>query len=128
MAVCSAAAAMPLIVRFPTAESATFEWEAPIEKDLVADFGGSLNAWNAWLTSTQVGTRVTLTIPAGTWVGNRFSWPNTADGPRFVIIEGAGADVTSVKVEMLFTATGSQENGPWPRIASARIGDTTVAL
>ena len=130
MAACSAAAGMPLSVGSPRAKAPTFEILPPIEKDLVADFGGSLPAWNAYLAANN--GPLTLTIPAGTY-GNFATGDYLASGAKAnTTIVGAGAASTHMQIARLFNAgsnaTPSADGPKWPSFATAHKGDTQITL
>ena len=129
MAACSAAAGMPLIVGSPRAEAPTFEILPPIEKDLVADFGGSLPAWNAYFATTT--GLVRLAIPPGTY-GTFAQGEAIAVGGKSAIIDGAGAAVTHLQIGQTFALSENgapAARGPqWPSFATAHIGDTSITL
>jgi hypothetical protein len=87
--VCSAAAGLPLSVGSPSAKAPISEILPPTEKDLVADFGGSLPAWNPYLAANK--GSLTLTIPAGTY-GNFATGDYLASGAQAnTTIVGAAA-------------------------------------
>ena len=98
----------------------------PIKKDLVADFGGSLDAWSAWFNGTDA--PITLTIPAGSYSTTGY----IAGKGRQCVIEGAGADVVNLTVGSMFGSPGPPSNMMpgygYPRFADANIGDTSITL